>query len=411
MYDIWDENLKKVWGSFTGKAAIDNWVFRLHYMATTLFFVAYSILVTMNTYVGDPIDCMHNTKHKWGDYLDSYCFLHGTSSSYHPNGGSFLECQGESGGKAGCERVEHPQYMWVSFMVIAQAGLSYLPYYLWNGWEGGKMEALVQPLLESPEFMGEDPNESQRGAELCKCGSEATNRGHSMQSLSSGGRHGTGEGGEGPHLYRSGNKKAADLASQFLEDVGHNVRYSVKHGAAEWICLVVCFLQIYLTNFFLNGAFLTYGQEAVDSLSQDPFDRRDPMERTFPIVTSCKLEKFGTGGYGDHVDALCVLPNNIVHQKFYLALWFWLFAITIVTLLHQLYRICLLTIPAFRVLVTKSWWTPARKSDLSMEVDKVVEQLSYPDWIVLSLIHTNLTTVNFQNFLEDLAYQHNPKSQ
>ena len=51
----------------------------------------------------------------------------------------------------------------------------------------------------------------------------------------------------------------------------------------------------------------------------------------------------------------------------------------------------------------------ARKSDLSVEVDKVVKELSYSDWIILSLIHTNLTTVNFQNFLEDLAYQHNPK--
>ena len=104
----------------------------------------------------------------------------------------------------------------------------------------------------------------------------------------------------------------------------------------------------------------------------------------------------------------------------------------------KLFRICLLAMPAFRVLVTKTWWTrenlffyfasfhycvvlvfhcinapslAARKSDLSMEVDKVVQQLSYTDWIVLSLIHTNLTTVHFQNFLEDLAYQHNPKSQ
>ena len=34
MYDLWDDNLKKVWGSFTSTAAIDNWVFRLHYMAT-----------------------------------------------------------------------------------------------------------------------------------------------------------------------------------------------------------------------------------------------------------------------------------------------------------------------------------------------------------------------------------------
>ena len=29
--------------------------------------------------------------------------------------------------------------------------------------------------------MGEDPEESQGGAELCKCGAEATNRGHSLQ--------------------------------------------------------------------------------------------------------------------------------------------------------------------------------------------------------------------------------------
>ena len=36
---------------------------------------------------------------------------------------------------------------------------------------------------QSPEFMGEDPEEIQRGAELCKCGSEATNRGHSIQRL------------------------------------------------------------------------------------------------------------------------------------------------------------------------------------------------------------------------------------
>lgn len=90
------------------------------------------------------------------------------------------------------------------------------------------------------------------------------------------------------------------------------------------------------------------------SLSEDAFDRTDPMGRIFPIVTSCTIQKvrlrqlftililsilqFGTAGGDAQTDALCVLPNNIVHQKFYLVLWFWLFAITIVTLLHQLYR-------------------------------------------------------------------------
>ena len=54
------------------------------------------------------------------------------------------------------------------------------------------------------------------------------------------------------------------------------------------------------------------------------------------------------------------------------------------------------------------------KNDLSLEVDdlsvlpevdEVVRDLSYPDWIVLSLIHTNLTAINFNNFLQDLAFQ------
>ena len=34
----------------------------------------------------------------------------------------------------------------------------------------------------------------------------------------------------------------------------------------------------------------------------------------------------------------------------------------------------------------------------------IMEQTDYSDWIVLSLFHSNLGTVNFQNFIDDLAY-------
>ena len=204
------------------------------------------------------------------------------------------------------------------------------------------------------------------------------------------------------------------------------------------------------------------------------------MGRTFPIVTSCKIQKVrsrqlfmiliglstslalvdmqtmqmrcvfcqtmlctrsstSSYGFGSLPSPLspsftsCTGQNSLDPKDFLLPIV--LFFVSV----YFLCRICLLSIPAFRVLVTKTWWTrenlfiifhqyassmptpivftlctilpAARKSDLSLEVEKVVEQLSYPDWIVLSLIHSNLTTVNFQNFLEDLAYQHNPKSQ
>lgn len=37
---------------------IDNNVFRLHYKATVIFLIAFSLLVTSNQYFGDPIDCI-----------------------------------------------------------------------------------------------------------------------------------------------------------------------------------------------------------------------------------------------------------------------------------------------------------------------------------------------------------------
>ena len=91
----------------------------------------------------------------------------------------------------------------------------------------------------------------------------------------------------------------------------------------------------------------------------DPWERSDPMEQTFPVLTTCKYEyvrtfhlssislralkyslntplsQFGTAGGKAWVDAICVLPNNVVHQKFYLLLWVWLLFLTLATALHQ----------------------------------------------------------------------------
>ena len=43
----------------------------------------------MNTYVGDPIDCIHNKEDEdWGDYMDWYCYIHGTESLKYPREGA-----------------------------------------------------------------------------------------------------------------------------------------------------------------------------------------------------------------------------------------------------------------------------------------------------------------------------------
>ena len=58
---------------------IDNNVFRLHYKATFLFMFCASLLTTLHTYVGDPIDCIVDKKIPQ-EMMDSYCWIHSTYS-------------------------------------------------------------------------------------------------------------------------------------------------------------------------------------------------------------------------------------------------------------------------------------------------------------------------------------------
>jgi len=56
---------------------IDNNIFRLHYKATVVILVAFSLLVTSRQYIGDPIDCIVDAS-VGGDIMDTYCWIHST---------------------------------------------------------------------------------------------------------------------------------------------------------------------------------------------------------------------------------------------------------------------------------------------------------------------------------------------
>ena len=57
---------------------IDNSVFRLHYKATCMVFIAASMFSGQKQYFGDPIDCMVDGVP--GGTMDTYCWIHGTYS-------------------------------------------------------------------------------------------------------------------------------------------------------------------------------------------------------------------------------------------------------------------------------------------------------------------------------------------
>ena len=168
-------------------------------------------------------------------------------------------------------------------------------------------------------------------------------------------------------------------------------------------------------------------------LTEDPMLREDPLTRALPILTMCEFTKFGTGGEKENTQGICVLPNNIVHQKFYLFLWFWLIFLVAATVILLLYRLALFLLPSFRSFVSNKLWAghvgfKSLSSRLlimftftvvvdetqhftELTVKQFIEKnVSYSDWIVMASFHSNLTVVNFQNFLDDLAYNWNAKN-
>ena len=56
-------------------------------------------------------------------------------------------------------------------------------------------------------------------------------------------------------------------------------------------------------------------------------------------MTKCTFHKFGTSREVEKHDALCILPLNIVNEKIYIFLWFWLLLLGCLSTLVVVYRL------------------------------------------------------------------------
>ena len=78
---IWEIKMFDVFGSVKGllkldQVTVDNNIFRLHYKATVVILIAFSLLVTARQYIGDPIDCI--VEGVPSNVMDTYCWIHST---------------------------------------------------------------------------------------------------------------------------------------------------------------------------------------------------------------------------------------------------------------------------------------------------------------------------------------------
>jgi len=342
------------------KVCIDNNVFRLHYKVSMMIMLCGCILVTSRQYIGDPIDCI--AEGVPGGIMDTYCWIHSTFSIPE----QWVGKQGIDHPHAGIGPIQpgkdvkyHKYYQWVCFVLFFQAGLFYIPRYIWKYNEGGRLAMLVHDML-LPIYVIE---KSQRVDRL------------------------------------------SIIVKYFKMNRGQHGLYAAKFFFCEFLNLANVIGQMFFVDMFLGGEFTKYGMEAMSFTEMQSNQRGDPMAVVFPKVTKCTFHKYGPSGTIQTHDGLCVLPLNIINEKIYVFMWLWFVLLSSITAVFLLYRIAVLLGPGIRVALLQA---RTGRGVTREKIEDILEApgLSYSqrvgDFFLLYLVAKNVDEVSMKELLLEL---------
>lgn len=126
--------------------------------------------------------------------------------------------------------------------------------------------------------------------------------------------------------------------------------------------------------------------------SLDPEDRDDPLNLVFPKVAKCIFNKYGISGTVETHDGFCVLPLNILNEKIYIFLWFWLVALTIFTCLSLAFHLALICSAQMRAGLLRAKAHYLIGSDLA---SYITQNIRRGEWFFLLQLGSNLHPKTF----------------
>ena len=143
---------------------------------------------------------------------------------------------GEEGQHCSLTR-SHEYYQWVALALTAQAVAAYLPGWLWRGWEGGSLAAVVgdSGLKALDDILAETSEQ---------CGA-----------------------------------RADTVADKVVSLAGTHNKWAACFLLCEILNFVVTIGQIFFTDFFLGGFFISYGLDMINHVVEKDFEDENPMEK------------------------------------------------------------------------------------------------------------------------------------
>ena len=249
------------------------------------------------------------------------------------------------------EREYQTYYQWVPFMLALHGVLFYVPHWLWTLSEDGRMAAMVQDIRL-------------------------------------------------PVLDRGVLKaRVTNLAVYIRQTMGTYQGYFVRFVICDALNVINVIATIFCIDKFLGHKFLDYGNNVVRYLSDG--GKFSPFTTTFPKQAKCEMEFFGPTGSRSSVDGLCVLALNVLNEKVYLVLWFWLIFLAVLSSVVFVGRLVLMLVRAFRVPMLEH----KAHYKFGKNMGRGVNSLQVGDFFLLSLIARNMDVTAFRLLLQELAVE------
>lgn len=352
-----------------GETQTDGLAFKLFSkLAVGVCFIG-ALLCVATQYFGNPIVCSGSDNPKLSSSLiNSHCWIHG-ASWIGVVGGEDYSNQYQS--TFGCitdqqlvtEDSDTHYYQWVVFILFIHGVIFLLPSLLWNFLEGGLMADFGSD-AKSAFVTADEASLEQRLNTYTK------------------------------HFKSLGTAyKNSYLASYLL----------------CWVLNVVAaVLNFALANHFLDGKFQTYGSDIIGYYGRSANDRLNqpnPMCNAFPTKVSCHVSSIAPSGSVDNDKMLCILNQNIINQKIYLALWFVLMALFVVSALVPIYWVAVFTSQSMRSGVlegkTRKGYSVKQKYH-SLAARRVACESTIGEWFILTQVGNNCNSYFFRALINKM---------
>jgi innexin len=298
----------------TSDVSVQDRADRLNYLYTNMILLLFTTVITLKQYMLKPISCYMNSDPGGTnllEYVENHCWVQGTFPNEER---APLPDNNEQWDALESKKILY--YQWVPFVLVLQCFLFYAPRLLWTFMCYNRTGTDLQHLL--------------------RCANDALHSDHETRNKTVVQISATIEEMLFKHREIRNNVQSRmvhrlyNVCNTFVASKRKGTWIVVSYLIIKWLYLANAIGQLFLMQRFLGfgSEYALFGVEVMKNIVSGK-DWRITM--VFPRVTYCYARVRHVTSLNS-VTAQCVLPVNMLNEKIYIFLWFWIVIVAFATL-------------------------------------------------------------------------------